>query len=510
LETFVKSLFPKKYIDMPTTIYDASQITKRNRDKVIAQQVQQRNAQGKSIITPQAGYAAYVMEEKDNGAITNFRKVGECTNINLACSCFNNTNNMNNTIIGYCPLLTSQESLGNQDIFLQVQVPSACNYSSDTGYTELNIQGNITINWGDGNIESFDSPDELLLLNHTYQFSTSCAQYIIGISGDIITLIPSAAIFSIITQGGGCTGQAYPQLISASFNNVPLLTTLYLNGSTLTSVSGLNNCTSLIDFQLSENNIDYSPIYTFSNLINLGLEGHGNIGTTFNVIGLSSLQTLNLRDNNTLSNIIGLNILVGLTGLCIDGCLFTDINLSSNTNLSELAIGYTLLYNNSTNFLSSLPLLTNLTKLSASGSLFDNTSTIFLLNLPASLIYLNLEFSSFTGIFTIPIQLINLEILNISFMNITSITSLPSNLLELKCVETQLTSLPTIPTSTTSIECSNCNINQVVADNIAVNLVANGFYIDGAYLNIITQSNGTIDITGAIWDSLRSNNWIIE
>ena len=154
---------------MPTTIYDASQITKRNRDRIIAQQVQQRNATANPIIVPQAGYASYVIEEKNNGAITDFRKVGECTNINPACSCYN-IPVIQNTIITTCPLLTSQASLGYQDIFLKIQLPSPCNSTIFIGNTYLEIQGNFTINWGDGTIESFNSPNNLLVINHIYQY----------------------------------------------------------------------------------------------------------------------------------------------------------------------------------------------------------------------------------------------------------------------------------------------------------------------------------------------------
>ena len=498
---------------MPTTIYDASQITKRNRDRIIAQQVQQRNATGQPIIVPQAGYASYVMEEKDNGAITDFRKVGECTNINPACSCYN-IPVIENTIIATCPLLTSQASLGYQDIFLKIQLPSKCNFTSFIGNTDIEIQGIFTINWGDGTIESFNSPNRLLVLNHIYQFTTSCAQYIIGISGDIISLIPTTYIPPIISLGEGCTYAAYPRIIEATFVRTPLLTTLNLNSNNVDEdfiVTGLNNCTSLINFQLSYNSVDYSPIYTFSNLANLALVANTNITTTFNTLGLPLLQ-LQIGKNPLLKSIIGLSSLTALTGLDINNCPFTDIDLSSNINLNELNIESTLLNNgiyNSTNFLNSLALLTNLTRLQANNTLFDSTSNLFLSGLPSSLIYLDISATKFTGIFSVPIQLTNLNTLYITDTNITSITSFPTSLTNLNCSYTQLNSLPSpLPLNLTFIDCTMCNIGQTQADTIASDLVANAS--PGGTLFITDQSTGTISTSGLIWDNLRSLGWNIN
>ena len=46
---------------MPTTIYDSSLVTQRNRDKVIAQRIKQDTNNGKPIIVPQAGYGSYLL-----------------------------------------------------------------------------------------------------------------------------------------------------------------------------------------------------------------------------------------------------------------------------------------------------------------------------------------------------------------------------------------------------------------------------------------------------------------
>ena len=72
---------------MPTTIYDSSLITTRNRDKVIAQQIKQANNSGNPIIIPQAGYGSYLLGEVDNGNINYFRKTNGCTDVNLSCNC---------------------------------------------------------------------------------------------------------------------------------------------------------------------------------------------------------------------------------------------------------------------------------------------------------------------------------------------------------------------------------------------------------------------------------------
>ena len=76
---------------MPTTIYDASQVTKRSRDKAIAQQIKQATDSGNPIIIPQAGYGSYLLGEVNNGNITYFKKVDGCTDINLSCNCTGST-----------------------------------------------------------------------------------------------------------------------------------------------------------------------------------------------------------------------------------------------------------------------------------------------------------------------------------------------------------------------------------------------------------------------------------
>lgn len=76
---------------MPTTIYDASLVTQRSRDKVIAQQIRQATIAGNPIIIPQAGYSSYLLGEVNNGNITYFRKVDGCTDINLSCNCTGST-----------------------------------------------------------------------------------------------------------------------------------------------------------------------------------------------------------------------------------------------------------------------------------------------------------------------------------------------------------------------------------------------------------------------------------
>ena len=76
---------------MPTTIYDSSLITKRNRDKAIAQQIKQATDSGNPIIIPQAGYGSYLLGEVDNGNISYFRRVDGCMDVNLSCNCTGST-----------------------------------------------------------------------------------------------------------------------------------------------------------------------------------------------------------------------------------------------------------------------------------------------------------------------------------------------------------------------------------------------------------------------------------
>ena len=76
---------------MPTTIYDASLVTQRSRDKAIAQQIKQATTSGNPIIIPQAGYSSYFLGEVNNGNITYFKKVDGCTDVNLSCNCTGST-----------------------------------------------------------------------------------------------------------------------------------------------------------------------------------------------------------------------------------------------------------------------------------------------------------------------------------------------------------------------------------------------------------------------------------
>jgi hypothetical protein len=76
---------------MPTTIYDSSLITRRSRDKLIAQQIKQATDSGKPIIIPQAGYGSYLLGEAHNGNITYFRRANGSTNVNLSCDCASST-----------------------------------------------------------------------------------------------------------------------------------------------------------------------------------------------------------------------------------------------------------------------------------------------------------------------------------------------------------------------------------------------------------------------------------
>ena len=67
------------------TIFDASMITQRRRDKLIAQQVKQSNNTSNTIIIPQTGYGAFSLSEVSNGAITYYKRVNGSECIDTAC-----------------------------------------------------------------------------------------------------------------------------------------------------------------------------------------------------------------------------------------------------------------------------------------------------------------------------------------------------------------------------------------------------------------------------------------
>lgn len=446
---------------MPTAIYDSSLLTKRKRDKIIAQEIQQRNNQGVQIITPQTGYGAYIMEEVDNGSITQFRKGEGCTNVNLACSC------LSQQII---PII-----LGIDNITFVL------NIENSNEITVL-VSGNGTIDWGDGRSDSFNSVTEYPL-NHSYN---TPQLYTVVLNGNIFLLALSSAISKFI-------GYNYPKVISVTFNKISNLNTFSLVQNTVTSINNpLLLANTITDFSAGNNSIDYSFVFSFNKLTNIFLSNIILSGI-FDCNSFPNLTDLFVQDCVNITSIINLP-----NTLEIFDIQNTPISILPPLpgSLSQLWIPGT--------GISSLPatLPTNLTILS-----IPNTTINTLPTLPNTLVSLNIEDTGIPSLPNpLPPQLVTLIFSNTS---INSIPSLPTTLVQLKCNNnTSINTIPTLPISIIILECENCNINQTTADNIAANLVSNG-QTDGN-LQIINQNGPTtINTTGGDWDILISNNWTI-
>jgi uncharacterized repeat protein (TIGR02543 family) len=132
---------------MPTSIYDSSLITQRNRDKVIAQRIKQANTTGQPIIIPQAGYGSYQLGEADNGNITYFRKAEGCTDVNVSCNCTGSTT-ITSSAPGPGPTPPSGTYtvtyLGNTNTGGTAPTDGSSPYSSGSSVTILGNTGTLT------------------------------------------------------------------------------------------------------------------------------------------------------------------------------------------------------------------------------------------------------------------------------------------------------------------------------------------------------------------------------
>jgi Leucine-rich repeat (LRR) protein len=524
---------------MPTTIFDSSLITQRNRDKAIAQNVKQRNTEGLPIITPQTGYGSYTISDVDNGQITNYKKVGPCTTVDLPCTC-EQPISISVPIEEPCIDMTDINSLGPQDIFIYHTLSQGGGCAYDDNMVHFSIQGNVTINWGDGTTESFDNPENTLI-SHTYPpFTNRCVNYIIGITGTIEIL--QTELGTNITTGdhsGGCNEyEIYNTNIV--INNGDNLLELIVNTPL---ISGIQLCTSLTTLDISGVlNFDVTQLVSLQNVITLFLSGI-NLSGTFDITGLSTqIEYLSFFANPNLNNITNIDLLTNLKGLEITLTNISDIDLSLNTALQLVTVSNTQISDTSTLFFNSLPLLTALTQLGVFGiNITDiNLSLNTLLEI-LDISYTNItdiDLSTNTLLETLDISETNINDLSSAFFNslpsltaltylnvsdttITDIDLSNNTLLEtLNISETNIsdsssdffTSLSST-TQLTGLFVSNTNLTQTGANDIATILVSYGDI--SAFLpvlNIIYQKNGVqIDVTtDSVWDTLRTNGWTIQ
>ena len=149
------------------------------------------------------------------------------------------------------------------------------------------------------------------------------------------------------------------------------LTYLDVAGANITSLSGLEHCTSLIWLNLVANQIsDISPLSSLTNLIHLDLSVN-RISDVSPLSSLTSLTNLSLS-RNQISDISPLSSLTSLTNLSLPVNQISDVSpLSSLTSLTEHN-----LVANQISDVSSLSSLTNLTHLDLSRNQISGVSPL--------------------------------------------------------------------------------------------------------------------------------------
>jgi hypothetical protein len=434
---------------MPTTIFDSSLITQRNRDKVIAQSVKQRNAAGVPIITPQAGYASYTIEDVDNGEITAFRKVGQCTNINPACTCIQVT-------------ATNEVVCTPNNVYTpgDYEISTIINPNSLQIHIVLGTNDSATIYWGDGTNDIITGPDITDTI-HTYPCA---ANYIISIQGSLTNLILS----DLFWYEAGGEPPYFPSVNTVTINN---------NGQSLQiirtdgNIIGLEKCINLTELGLGISSTDLAPLYT-NNIISL---------TSLTLIRYSGPTSIT-PFNNQFPNLTTILItgpsyeygpFNGITTLYDSSPMLDTINFAYTSiqtlptlpsTVRSLIIDTTLI--NLATVLPVLSTLSSLEELSAGTLVNTNFTTYSLSNLPP---LLNLSINDNPTI-------TDLAALDVSLINILS--------------------------------AGGCNITQSAADNLATRLVTAGT-LNGTLI-ISEQSTGTLTITGGPWNTLLSRNWTIR
>jgi hypothetical protein len=442
---------------MPTTVFDASLITQRARDKAIAQQVQQANRAGQPIIVPQAGYGSYLCGEYANGAITYFRKMGGCTDINLACSCEAAASATTSNVV----------PVANPRYTITINVlPDELNVS-------IGITGSGTIYWGDGSSQAFNTNGENLEFIHEY---SNDGTYDIVIATFITALCVSNASDDMnqvgyIGQKGG-TGFAFlqypPNVTKIILENASGLEALIANNETLTEIVGLSNCNNLKEIQLNNNSLGFDTILAVTNLDILYFNNKPQITDVFNVTNKFplGLTELSLGNNSTLTSVIGLSSLVNLESFSAGGSyMLTSADLSNNPGITVAN--------------------------------FNNTSINTLPNVNNNLTGLGIQSTLITGDIDLT-QYKKLDALNVSQIGISSLNiSGLSSLVYLDCYETGISSLNlTGLSSLETLQCYQTGISSLNLSNLTELIEVNcsntplrTLNFSGVYNNYIDEIN---------------------
>ena len=313
--------------------------------------------------------------------------------------------------------------------------------------------------------------------------------------------------------------------------NKDKLKVLSCNGLGITDTFDVTDFTNL-EILACRNNGDLSSL-VISNLTKLNfITLLGSIGITSlncsntaldNIIGLSGLTNLTTFNcSNTKFGTLDVTGLTNLTTLNCSNTKLATLNLSTLTNLTTLTVsGVTTLtsLNCSNTKLTTLNVtgLTNLTFLDCSNTKLTTLDVSTLTNLTT------LDVTAITTLTTLNCSNTKLTTLdvstltNLTTLNVTGLTNLTTlnvtgltNLTTLNCSNTTLAILYVLgATNLTTLNCNSCNFNQVTANALAGQLVANGK--NNGTLNLSTQQSGTpIVITGSLLQLQNPpKNWTI-
>jgi len=206
------------------------------------------------------------------------------------------------------------------------------NDQSTPNQTEIQFKGttghDITIYWGDGNVDSFNMEGIGTELTKTHDYGNE-GIYTVQITGalDEITYFE-------------CTESSISGNIK-QFNTLTSLTSLYLSSTSVTGdIANLNTLTNLTSLYLYSTSVsgDIAGINTLTSLTSLYLYDTSVSGDIADINNLTSLTRLHLGSTSVSGDIANLNTLTSLTSLYLyNTSVSGDIaGINTLTNLTYL------------------------------------------------------------------------------------------------------------------------------------------------------------------------------
>ncbi len=252
----------------------------------------------------------------------------------------------------------------------QLRTSAALDYETKNEYTvTVSVSdGNggtdsITVTINVTNVNEIDPP----LSERTPQVRDAIVAAVPGVNNaDDVTVAHLAAITQL-----NLSDQSITSLKSGDFNELPALTTLYLESNSISDISALADLPALTMLSLWGNSIsDISALAGLTALEELNLWGN-SISDISALAGLTALKYLYLS-GNSISDISALEGLTALEELNLSGNSISDIStLADLTALEELNLS-----GNSISDISTLAGLTALTDLYLNGNSISNISAL--------------------------------------------------------------------------------------------------------------------------------------